>query len=536
MKATIQIIAVLVASPVVAMAQGETNLEAPGLLQVTTMLPGQPRIFKEGTLTKNPKGEAVFAYDKDETVTLQGGDVLLELSFERMIPLYMTVRKIPGASASYQKFVGFTALSVGRWLAAMGDDYRYSGDESKVALYEHAMELREKISQNLTEPASNQDWKGLAEQYRSLRRMIGDVYMEEEEVGYRSELAALRANLMNEERLFVANKLTDKRIHAQVAEYVEELSVVEKRFYRMDDNYRPEIYPMIRSRSRASVAIVRKGKPVPLGSGALIAPNLVLTCRHNIDDNSARTYEDSDYEVWLDYEERFFARPNVHHVLRTREVYRSEKLDFVLLEIEKRACDIDAKIRPLIFKNGTVPRWTPIFIVGHPQTSRRVVHDSSWVLFPHQIRSNRERGEITAQVLQEYLGREAYPETPAAKNRAERGAEEFMKRAYGPKQDTPRAGYTMGKDGMEYIGVESDTFEGDSGAPVMTREDGRIVGILFRGVSDAGVSVVSASRLPAKRLLPGAEHHERVLPSRLIIAELDEKYENWRENGVTVEN
>jgi hypothetical protein len=65
--------------------------------------------------------------------------------------------------------------------------------------------------------------------------------------------------------------------------------------------------------------------------------------------------------------------------------------------------------------------------------------------------------------------------------------------------------------GQPRMGIVADTFRGNSGGPVYDHErDQCIVGILNRGMADTGT-----------RLEPNWKVHERVLPIRAILDDLD---------------
>ena len=168
------------------------------------------------------------------------------------------------------------------------------------------------------------------------RESIAKAYGDVEDTSTRVELARLKGNLATEERGFLRNKLTEQATAAQADTYVENLSAVEKRFYRLNDNYRPEIYPMISERSASCVAIVRKtGGSWPIGSGVIIGDDVVLTCKHNIAKNGAKTFQNSEYSVWVYYEERRFGGQLSNTICECEEAYRSDTLDFVLLRIRR---------------------------------------------------------------------------------------------------------------------------------------------------------------------------------------------------------
>jgi V8-like Glu-specific endopeptidase len=293
---------------------------------------------------------------------------------------------------------------------------------------------------------------------------------------------------------------------------------------------------MISERSASCVAVVQKaGGAVPLGSGVLIGPDTVLTCAHNITEHAADSFDSSEIVVWLDYEERHFGTQLSNVVCDCQEVYRSKTQDFVILKI-RRADNKQPTGRTPIALNGTrIIRWTPIFLVGYPQGWRRTIHDSSWVLFPHRIVSNTEWGDIESAVTAEYLEEQTEQDPNVRSQRAAEKARDFMVSRYGqPEPNATNKQYVLRYEGAEYIGAECDTFEGDSGAPAMLREDGSIIGILFKGMSDFGAAMTSA-RNPRVTSRPGARFHERILPISNVIADLNANIPQWQTSwGVTI--
>jgi hypothetical protein len=179
----------------------------------------------------------------------------------------------------------------------------------------------------------------------------------------------------------------------------------------------------------------------------------------------------------------------------------------------------------------------PLFLVGYPQGARRTVHDSSWVLFPNSL-TNEDWGRLELTLVNEFVVDQMGSDVTYSKKKqfAAKKAADEMKNRYGPFREGNDVQYrhTAGGD-VEYMGVECDTFPGDSGAPAITRERGTLVGILFKGI-DTGSHLASAIGSPANPLRPGAKYHERILPIGLIVKELNDRFEkDWQKKyGVTI--
>lgn len=266
----------------------------------------------------------------------------------------------------------------------------------------------------------------------------------------------------------------------------------EKAWYGRDDNYRPEIYQLIRNRSRSCVGIFHRNGDLsskPVGSGVLIGSNLILTADHVIE--KAESAED-EFDVVFDYEEMREPGTGVLKRVDTVSRHRIVKVlyscgqqgrriddfttpaDFALLEINPLNTlgkPIPSDVIPVSLDASTLSHETPIFLIGHPQQSPRMVHDNSWVKFPYRL-SPRAFSDLLCKVNSEFIG--------AGGGSAAEQADAFLK-AY-RKQELPngksRYRYVAFRDGLKIdaIGIESDTFKGDSGAPAMLRETGDLIG------------------------------------------------------------
>jgi hypothetical protein len=284
------------------------------------------------------------------------------------------------------------------------------------------------------------------------------------------------------------------------------------------------------------VAIGRIGSDVPVGSGVLIGRNLVLTCRHNIPANAARSFKTSERDVWFNYEERVWP-PQLKTVkYDCREVYRSPKLDFSLLEIQPKDPSDMVEQQPISISTTRVPRWTPIFLVGYPQGIRRTVHDGSWVLFPSELLSKQERGEIQAEIASDFVD---WTDAGGVEVKTEMGlmkAAEFMEDHYGAVRSDDEASYQYESEGQPSMGAECDTFRGDSGAPAILRETGGLIGILYKGLDDIpGQTAATSERKPSIYGVAGPKYHEMILPIGPIVAELQQKFPQFGDYDVRIE-
>ena len=314
---------------------------------------------------------------------------------------------------------------------------------------------------------------------------------------------------------------------------------VEKAWYGRDDNYRPEIYEMIYKQSRSCVGVVRHGGTAVKGSGVLVGPNMVLTAEHVVDDCIKVTEFDVlfDYEQVLDPASKQLV--NVNNVIRRKvvgEYYRgkavdnnSSPLDFVLLQIEPPAKPEQNRV-PIPISVARVVPETPIFLVGHPRQSPRLIHDNSWVKFPYQV-SEKEFEDLVAVVNGELK--------LAQVEDAAQEADTFAK-CY--KDFSDEGGHKShlyidirGGKAVHCMGAECDTFHGDSGAPAILRETGDVIGILTAGEADQE-DVPGENRAKSNAYIAGWLHHEIIIPTVKIVEQLEnEKGRQWRQEcGVTV--
>jgi hypothetical protein len=163
-----------------------------------------------------------------------------------------------------------------------------------------------------------------------------------------------------------------------------------------------------------------------------------------------------------------------------------------------------------------VHRNDPLYLIGHPLGEPRTVHDNTFVFFPFQV-SELEFAELEMAVRSEFLD---------AEDELER-LQEFRD-SY---QQTTMAGMPMFQNfslrwqQQPTIGVDSDTFHGNSGSPAYSRKTHKIVGILFDGEEDLD-----------EPWNVGWRAHEAVLPINVVVERLDEVHPGWRDwDGVCID-
>lgn len=284
---------------------------------------------------------------------------------------------------------------------------------------------------------------------------------------------------------------------------------------RRDDRYPPQTYERIHANTKGSVAVLEEGQPVHC-SGVLIGRALVLTNHHCI-----RHVFPDRLRVRFDYEVNLLgdALPARTFLVSGVAPFALERgaMDFSVLRI---AADGEGRLPGDLYpvqclSTARARRDDPLYLVGHPLGQARTVHDNTFVYFPFRV-NELEFGELEMLVLTEFLD--------AADDTAR--VEEFRNSYRRFEQDgfVHYDNYSMRWDGQPTIGVDSDTFHGNSGSPVFSRRTHRVVGILFDGEEDLDTE-----------WQVGWRAHEAVLPITQVISQLDKNDGSWRnEAGVCI--
>jgi hypothetical protein len=293
-----------------------------------------------------------------------------------------------------------------------------------------------------------------------------------------------------------------------------EVRRLQRDFFRKDYNerYAPETYQRIYANTRGASALRLKGEDLPLCSGVLIAKHLVLTNRHCV------THADAtQMEVVFDYEEDLQGKrmnqrsfPVSHIRFRGGEPF----LDFAILEVARDTNGaIPGEIYPPQCLSMSPPKhMEAIYVVGFPLGQPRVVHDNAHVYFPFQVDSNeyvrieisvREELKSGPEEDQSYIDGKLREFIDSYKPRMENGAivYEYYSERFG---DQPT------------IGVDSDTYAGNSGSPAFHRRTHALVGLLFDG-----------HRTSDEPWAPGWRTHEAILPVLKIIEAMNAQEPGW---------
>jgi hypothetical protein len=439
----------------------------------------------------------------------------------------------------YVEVASVQIQSVGEWNEALDTIVDLHANPELRTITTLVAELDSVVQTNLGRLPEAQDLDGVLRKYDAVRNAVNSVYPGVIDPRNKKAIQSLQVRLEIEQKLFFENKAASTTAAPMANTYFTNLTDVEKRFYRLNENYRPEVYRKISSLCDSSAAIVKRNTASPAGSGVLVGDNLVLTAKHIIEDNAAKTFDASEYTVWFDFEETLFSKSPDRVEFDTEEVYRSKTLDFMLLRLRSQPAtngfpSATSTATPSATPPATartrlavplcscrVGRWSPIILFGYPQGSKHVVHDSGWVLFPHRLLSNSERGVIESEITDDFFDPAGPGSFDDRMTAARDNARRFLILYYGPFEKENADGYSFIKDDMPCVGVEADLFEGDSGAPAILRENGKLIGILTQGPKDIpGQSAVSAGRKVPIAARAGAKFHERLLPATAIIDDL----------------
>ena len=296
---------------------------------------------------------------------------------------------------------------------------------------------------------------------------------------------------------------------AHLSELYREAKTLSKAIYGSDDRYPPSTYEKIFQRSRGSVGIFALGASRPFCSGVLIARNVVLTCLHCTE--RAANQIEVGFGLTEDVprtEAQFF---RIRRYLVPAQT-TSAPLDYQLLELMP---DDDGKFPPdsgwpiqCLQERRKAVLNDPLYVVGHPAGERLTVHDNAFVYFPFEV-SEFEFAELELTVQNEL----------ARASDREARLEEF--RSSYERKTLPGSGvvYQHFSEiyGQPTIGVDADTFHGNSGSAVHHKRQHRVLGLLYAGKPDL--------QTPWD---PGWRNHEAILPITEVIRNLDKALPGWR--------
>jgi hypothetical protein len=374
---------------------------------------------------------------------------------------------------------------------------------------------------------ASRKWKEVSPAWRSKYRRLDAAQQRLDTVAERAlapgatdaDLRALRqATDTAQQQVVMAYKSVpeaDRDEQRALVEQHAELRRLEKSLYGRDDRYPPQTYERIYANSRGAFALRAKNEDKPRCSAVLIGERLALTNNHCILEEAP-----DEFEAVFDYEDDLAGNRMPRKVFPIADIRLTDedargKLDFVLLELGANADGaLPGTAYPVqCLAPAPVRRDEPLYVVGFPLGEPRTVHDNTFVYFPHRL-SEDEYVELKLLVSAEF----------ASVEEEERSYREGKLKEF---SDSYRRNENGGNPFYEYIsvrfgeqptiGVDSDTYRGNSGSPVYHRRSHAVVGLLFDGQEDL-----------SQPWAPGWRSHEAVLPIAKVIERLDAAEPAWR--------
>lgn len=315
-----------------------------------------------------------------------------------------------------------------------------------------------------------------------------------------------------------ASEEGDEQSQVRLASLYRDLAE-EKAFYGVDDNYTPDSYLRIYKNTLAccKVLIDPQNTPPLHTSGSLIGPRHVLTCRHIVEDGT-------QFRV-------LFPLKNGQEIkYKAKRIYVGQKrdmnegpLDFAILELEPNTQDTEAAERqPFPLLTGRAGLDSPVYAVGYSKNGPQVVHDGSEVVFPHELADEKEKHGMHMRIRIAFMTENILRGTTTSTSAPTNQLFEHLYRSQGGKYHYISRAHPVE---LPVFGVNTDTFRGDSGGPVISRKDSRLCGILITGQPDTASLAVAT---------PFA--HEKALPMSVIHEQLTAKLAGWPDAfGVNVD-
>lgn len=303
----------------------------------------------------------------------------------------------------------------------------------------------------------------------------------------------------------------------ELVEQHAELRRLGKSLYGLDrdDRYPPQAYERIYANSRGAFALRARQEDKPRCSAVLIGEKLALTNNHCILEETP-----DEFEAVFDYEDDLGGNrlpSKVFPITNIRLTDEDERgnLDFVLLELGANADGVlpGAAYPVQCLSLKPVRRDEPLYVVGYPLGDPRTVSDNSYVYFPFRVTPD-EYTEIKLLVSAEF-------DSVAAEDQSYREGKlkEFID-SYQLREGNGAPYYeyiSVRFNRQPTIGVDSDTYRGNSGSPVYNRRSHAVIGLLFDGQDDLSAPWDAGWRA-----------QEAVLPITRIVERLDAAAPDWR--------
>ena len=285
--------------------------------------------------------------------------------------------------------------------------------------------------------------------------------------------------------------------------------------YGRDDRYPPATYEKIYASSPGAFALRGKRDEKPRCSAVLISQRYALTNNHCILEEAADEFDAVfDYDTDLEGNE-LATKTFPVAAIRMEDDEERGNLDFVVLEL---GANTEGKFpgdvyRPQCLSLAEPHRDDPLYVIGHPLGDPRTVHDNTFVYFPHRV-TPEEYAELKMLVSQEF---DSIAAEDASYNdgKLKEFRDSYQLRENGGDPWYEYVSVRFGK--QPTIGVDSDTYRGNSGSPVFSRRTHAVIGLLFDGQEDL-----------TQAWEPGWRSHEAVLPITRVVERLDAVMPQWR--------
>jgi hypothetical protein len=308
---------------------------------------------------------------------------------------------------------------------------------------------------------------------------------------------------------------------------------VDKAIYGFDDNF--EVFTLQRLYKNAPAVGLIRDKNTPskaIGTVFLIGKNVVATAAHCVRDHRDKL---SDLELVFFYEmglkqddETVVEEMTQVPCVVAAEVVNGDDVapkgnfdfaDFAVLKFHPPAAAMGSKatdrinaIKPLHLSLRPAVYPDALCGIGHPRGEKKQVHLNCRVLLPFELGDARRNSFVTQIARRIGVVRDIRKNT--SRSSLSDAEIRLVKALYSPDPtgDGKTLLYADRKDGLARpaIGIEADTFPGDSGGPILDVKTNAVVGILVSGEPTSDNMIESVT----------IKQHEVALPIEFLIASL----------------
>jgi V8-like Glu-specific endopeptidase len=303
----------------------------------------------------------------------------------------------------------------------------------------------------------------------------------------------------------------------------------QKTVYGYDDQFQPLTYKQIFERS-ASVGSL-KFDDEQVGSCFLFEKDRILTCMHCLQDGDKRMRDVAEFTVTFERDTEEKKESRTFPV--TKPILIGPKgqigslcvpaLDFAVLELgrDKAGKTVEEEgWEPLPISKTRVERDAAVCVIGFPGLAPKMVADNSHIFIPYDTTNQAHdayRLQLAGEMEQQRRDADNLAnsgEKAEALRHVQRLRDQLSTRFDGSFVEITSPGnesrwlftsqFLMASAHPAFA-LDSDTFHGDSGAPVFLRKTGKVIGLFFRGYFDVNVAKVSW------------ESHEEGIPISVIL-------------------